>query len=158
MVDEGLTSTKSLTRLYPYRDAWSYYGLASGGIGFALPGAIGIRLAVPDRPLIAVIGDGSAMYTIQALWTAAHLRLPIVYVIANNQGYGILKQRLRRNHGLKPTVGMDLSDPPINFSALATSMGVKAQQVTEIAQVTPALSEALTHNGPTLLDVMIHNE
>ena len=158
VVDEGLTSTKSLTRLYPYRDAWSYYGLASGGIGFALPGAIGIRLAVPDRPLVAVIGDGSAMYTIQALWTAAHLRLPIVYVIANNQGYGILKQRLRRNHGLKPIVGMDLSDPPINFSALATSMGVKAQRVTEIAQVTPALSEALTHNGPTLLDVMIHNE
>ena len=112
LVDEGLTSSQAVTRLFAYQDAWSYYGLASGGIGFAVAGAIGIRLAVPNRPLVALIGDGSAMYNIQALWTAAHLQLPIVYIIANNGGYRILKQRIRKRYGLEHPVGMDLSAPP----------------------------------------------
>ena len=156
LVDEGLTSSQTLTQLFAYRDAWSYYGLASGGIGFAVAGAIGIRLAVPDRPIVAIIGDGSAMYNIQALWTAAHLRLPIIYVIANNGGYRILKQRILERHGLEHPIGMDFSDPPINFSALATSMGVKGQRITELDDIGPALTAALAHQGPSLLDVIVN--
>ncbi|MEE2790574.1 MAG: thiamine pyrophosphate-dependent enzyme [Acidobacteriota bacterium] len=157
LVDEGLTSSQAVTRLFAYQDAWSYYGLASGGIGFAVAGAIGIRLAVPNRPLVALIGDGSAMYNIQALWTAAHLRLPIVYVIANNGGYRILKQRIRKRYGLEHPVGMDLSAPPIDFAALATSMGVRSQRVTEPDEIAPALRTALAHEGPTLLDVIVNS-
>ena len=156
LVDEGLTSSQTLTRLFAYRDAWSYYGLASGGIGFAVAGAIGIRLAVPDRPIVAIIGDGSAMYNIQALWTAAHLRLPIIYVIANNRGYRILKQRIRERHGVEHPVGMDFSDPPIDFSVLAKSMGVRSQRITELDEIGPALAAALAHQGPSLLDVMVN--
>ena len=123
VVDEGLTSSLALPRLWPYRDERSYYGLASGGIGFAVAGAVGIRLAVPDRPVVAVIGDGSALYNIQALWTAAHLRLPMVYVIANNRGYRILKQRVRAGHGVERFVGMDFDDPPVDFAGLAPRWG-----------------------------------
>ena len=156
LIDEGLTSSQALTRLFAYRDAWSYYGLASGGIGFAVAGVIGIRLAVPDRPIVAIIGDGSAMYNIQALWTAAHLQLPIIYVIANNRGYRILKQRIRERHGVEHPVGMDFSDPPIDFSVLAKSMGVRSQRITEPGEIGPALAAALAHQGPSLLDVMVN--
>jgi benzoylformate decarboxylase len=156
LVDEGLTSSQTLTRLFAYRDAWSYYGLASGCIGFAVAGAIGISLAVPDRPIVAIIGDGSAMYNIQALWTAAHLRLPIIYVIANNGGYRILKQRILERHGLEHPIGMDFSDPPIDFSALAASMGVSGQRITEPGEIGPALEAALAHQGPSLLDVIVN--
>ena len=155
VVDEGLTSSLALPRLWPYRDDRSYYGLASGGIGFAVAGAVGIRLAVPDRPVVAVIGDGSALYNIQALWTAAHLRLPMVYVIANNRGYRILKQRVRAGHGVERFVGMDFDDPPVDFAGLAAAMGVRSRRVVEPAEVGPALEEALAHSGPTLLDVLV---
>ena len=155
VVDEGLTSTRALPQLVAYRDAWSYYGLASGGIGFAIAGAIGIRLAVPDRPLVAVIGDGSAMYNIQALWTAAHLKLQIVFVIANNREYRILKQRVRTRDDFTGFVGMDFRDPPIDFAALAAAMGVRALRVTEADAVETALRDALAHDGPTLLDVIL---
>ena len=155
IVDEGLTSTRVLPQLFPYRDARSYYGLASGGIGFAVAGAVGIRLAIPDRPVVAVIGDGSAMYNIQALWTAAHLGLRLVYVIANNGGYRILKQRVRAGHGVERFIGMDFTDPSIDFAALAGSMGVRASRITDADAVGPALLEALGHNGPTLLDVRV---
>ena len=155
VVDEGLTSSFALPRLWPYRDERSYYGLASGGIGFAVAGAVGIRLAVPDRPVVAVIGDGSALYNIQALWTAAHLRLPMVYVIANNRGYRILKQRVRAGHGVERFIGMDFDDPPIDFARLAASLGLWSRRVVEPADVAPALEEALGHPGPTLLDVVV---
>ena len=155
VVDEGLTSTRALPQLVAYRDAWSYYGLASGGIGFAIAGAIGIRLAVPDRPVVAVIGDGSAMYNIQALWTAAHLKLQIVFVIANNREYRILKQRVRTRDDFTGFVGMDFRDPPIDFAALAAAMGVRALRVTEADAVETALRDALAHDGPTLLDVIL---
>ena len=94
VVEEGLVSTHSLHNFLALRDTRSFFGLASGGIGFALAGAIGIHLAQPHRPLVAIIGDGSAMYSIQALWTAAHLDLPITYIICNNRSYRILKERL----------------------------------------------------------------
>ena len=140
VVDEGLTSSLALPRLWAYRDERSYYGLASGGIGFAVAGAVGIRLAVPGRPVVAVIGDGSALYNIQALWTAAHLRLPLVYVIANNRGYRILKQRVRAGHGVDRFVGMDFDDPPIDFAGLAAAMGVRSGRVADADEVGPAPS------------------
>ncbi len=99
LVNEGLTAATTLLDMLPFRDVGGFHAFASGGIGWAIAAAVGIQLARPERPLVAVIGDGSAMYTIQALWTAAHLNLPITYVIANNQGYRILKQRLLAFHG-----------------------------------------------------------
>ena len=155
VVDEGLTSSLALPRVWPYRDERSYYGLASGGIGFAVAGAVGIRLAVANRPVVAVIGDGSALYNIQALWTAAHLRLPMFYVIANNRGYRILKQRVRAGHGVERFVGMDFDDPPVDFAGLAAAMGLRSRRVVEAEDVQPAIEDALAHAGPSLLDVVV---
>ncbi len=155
VVDEGILSTRTLPALYPFRDAKSFFGLGSGGIGFAMAGAVGVQLALPDRPVVAIVGDGSAMYSIQALWTAANAKLPITYVIANNGGYRIIKERLKSFHGVEQYTGMEFKDPQIDFTGLARSMGVFARQITDPDDLAPAIGESTRRNGPTLLDVMV---
>ncbi len=155
VVEEALTSSLTLPAVLEQRDAKSFYGLASGGLGFALPGAIGVSLALPGRPVAAMIGDGSALYGIQALWTAAHLKLPITYVIANNRGYRILKERLISMRKTDRFVGMDIREPAIDYTALAGSMGVPGRRIVDPADIAPALREGLASGGPRLIEVMV---
>jgi len=155
VLDEALTSSASLPAFLPMRDRQSFYGLASGGLGFAVPGAVGVSLALPGRPVTAIVGDGAAMYGIQALWTAAHLALPITYVITHNRGYRILKERLVSMRKSDRFVGMDIRDPAIDFCALAQSMGVTARRITEPQDFAPALCEAAASGAPRLLEVMV---
>ena len=155
IVEEGILSARALPALYPFRDAKAFFGLGSGGIGFAMAGAVGVQLALPDRPIVAVIGDGSAMYSIQALWTAANAKLPITYVIANNGGYRIIKERLKSFHGVERYTGMEFKDPPIDFPGLARSMGAAAVQITDPDDIGPAIAESTCRNGPTLIDVVV---
>ncbi len=155
VVEEGLTSTFPLLSFLPLRDHQGFYGLASGGIGFAMAGAVGISIALPDRPVVAIVGDGSAMYSIQALWTAAHYKLPITYVIPNNHSYRILKERLVSFRKTDKFIGMDMDDPAIDFVGLAESMGVPARRLTDPADVGPALRESINSGGPRLLDVSV---
>jgi benzoylformate decarboxylase len=157
VVEEGLSSTFQLLNYLPLRDHQGFYGLASGGIGFAMAGAVGISIALPRRPVVAIVGDGSAMYSIQALWTAAHLKLPVTYVIPNNRGYRILKERLVSFRKTDKFIGMDMDEPAIDFVALAQSMGVPARRITEPEDVGPALREAAAANGPRLIDVRVAN-
>ncbi len=155
VVEEALTSSASLPGFLHLRDPKGYYGLASGGLGFGLPGAVGVSLAQPGRPVVAIIGDGSAMYGVQALWTAAHLKLPITYVIANNRSYRILKERLVSMRSTDRFTGMDIRDPEIDFTALARSLGMPARRVTRPEDIVPALREALEAGGPRLIEVMV---
>ncbi len=155
VVNEGLTTAQRLLDLLPYRDRYGFHGNASGGIGWGLPAAVGVQLAHPDRRVVALSGDGSALYSIQALWTAAHLELPITFVIANNKGYRILKQRLRAFHGSDADIGMDFTKPEIDFAGLARSFGVTAEHIAEPDAIRPALDAALARPGPTLLDVAV---
>lgn len=157
VVEEGLTSTSCLPGLLSMRDPRSFYGLASGGLGFGMPGAVGVALAQPGRPVVAVIGDGSVMYTPQALWTAAHLQLPITYVIANNRSYRILKERLVALRGTDRFVGMDFQDPRLDFVSLAASMGVPARRVTDPGDLVPALRDTHGRAGPSLIEVIVAN-
>jgi len=153
LVEEALTTSAPLPALLRQRDRQGYYGLASGGIGFAVAGAVGISLALPQRPVVALIGDGSAMYNIQALWTAARLKRPITYVIANNRGYRILKERLVSFRKTDKFVGMDIREPEIDFVRLAQSMGMPARRITEPQDILPALQAAIASGTPNLLDV-----
>ena len=155
VVDEGLVSSNSLLRVLPLRDRRSYYGLASGGLGFAVPGAVGLSLALPGRPIAVMVGDGSAMYSIQGLWTAAHLELPITYVVANNRSYRIIKERLVSFRKTDKFTGMDLRDPEIDFVALAQSMGLAARRVTDPQDVSGALKESMKLGKPNLLDIRV---
>ncbi len=157
VVDETISSGAGLRTFLRSDDARSFFGLRGGGIGWGLPAAIGVKLALPDRPVVGLIGDGSAMYTVQALWTAAHQKLPVVLVILNNASYRILKVRTHAMKGLAVQhdryVGMDLDSPRVDFVGLARSLGVAAEGVSKTAEVGPALARALASGGPTLLDV-----
>jgi len=155
VVNEGLTSSRHLTDLIPYRDRYGFHALASGGIGWGVPAAVGAALAQAPRQVLCYSGDGSAMYSIQALWTAAHLKLPVTYVIANNGGYRIIKQRLKSFHGNDRFIGMDFADPKIDFAALARSMGMPAEHVLDPDAVAPALRRAFSTPGPKLLDIVV---
>jgi benzoylformate decarboxylase len=155
VVDEGLVSTYSLPKFLALAGPRDYYGLASGGLGFAVPGAVGISMALPGRRVAVMVGDGSAMYGIQGLWTAAHERLPITYIVANNRGYRIIKERLVSFRKTDRFTGMDLRDPDIDFVSLAASLGLAARRVTDPQDIAPALREAFASGAPSVVDVRV---
>ena len=157
VVEEALTAAPFLASLLPMRDANSFYGLASGGLGFAVPGSVGISLAQPGRPVVAAIGDGSAMYGIQALWTAAHLKLPITYVIINNRSYRIIKERLVASRKSDRFVAMDMKDPAIDFAGMARSLGLAAVCVNDPAELATALKKAIDSGLPNLIEVIVED-
>lgn len=130
-----------------------------GGIGPGLPGTLGAQLARPDRKVVGVCSDGAAMYSITALWTAAHHRIPATFVMLNNASYRILKLNMLEYLGPaargRQFIGMDLTDPPLRFDRLAEAMGVPARRVEQPAELAPALREALAHAGPFLVDVVL---
>jgi benzoylformate decarboxylase len=155
LVDEGLTSSRHINALRPHRDRYGYHALASGGIGWGLPASVGVSLANPDRPVVCFSGDGSAMYSIQALWTAAHHKLPLTVVIVNNGGYRIIKQRLLAFHGDDHYVGMDFVDPRVDFTGMAKALGLEATRITDASELKPKLSSAFNSRGPKLIEVMV---
>ena len=155
VVNEGLTTAEPLLSHLAYRDRHGYFGLPSGGIGWAIAASVGIQLAQPDRPVVSVIGDGSAMYSIQALWSAANMKLPITYVICDNKGYRIIKQRLKAFHNNENFIGMDFTHPEIDFVGLAQSLGMTARRVTNPADIRQAIAEGVRSGKPNLIDVMV---
>jgi benzoylformate decarboxylase len=155
LVDEGLTSSRQMLALRPHRDRYGYHALASGGIGWGLPASVGVSLANPDRPVVCFSGDGSAMYSIQALWTAAHHKLPLTVVIVNNGGYRIIKQRLLAFHGDDHYVGMDFVDPPVDFCGVAKALGLEAIRITEAGDLKSTLTSAFKRPGAKLIEVMV---
>jgi len=155
VVDEGIISTRALLKFLPIRDRYGYFGNASGGIGWGIAAALGIQIAHPERRVVAVIGDGSAMYSIQALWTAAHLKLPITFIIANNGGYRIIKERLLAFHDNDQYIAMDFKDPAIEFADLAKSLGMPAHRIETGAAFEEAYHAANNAEGPTLLEVVV---
>jgi benzoylformate decarboxylase len=155
VVDETLTASPAISALLPMDNPQAYYGLASGGLGFGMAGAVGVALAQPTRPVVATIGDGSAMYSIQSLWTAAHLKLNITYVIINNRSYRIIKERLLAMRGTDDFVAMDMDNPAIDFAGLAKSMGMPSQVVTDPTQLADVLKGAMASGGPNLVEVIV---
>lgn len=155
LVDEGLTSSRYIPALRSHRDRYGYHALASGGIGWGLPASVGVSLANPERPVICYVGDGSAMYSIQALWTAAHHKLPLTVVLINNGGYRIIKQRLLAFGGDDHFVGMDFKDPLVDFAGLAKALGAEAVRVSAPHDLPPILSSAFKRPGAKLIEVVV---
>lgn len=155
VVEEALLSSRQLPNLLAYRGRNDFFALDSGGIGFAIAGAVGVSLAHPTRPVVAIIGDGSALYSFQALWTAANKNLSITYVICNNSSYRILKERLLAFHGNDNFIGMDMRDPAIDFTGMAQSLGVWAERVETIEDFSEVLRASYEREGPKLIDVKV---
>jgi len=159
VIDETVSSGAGLRSFLRSDDPQSFYGLRGGGIGWGLPAALGVKLALPGRPVVALVGDGSAMYTCQALWTAAHDKIAVVFVILNNTSYRILKQRLRAQRGAAAQVdryvGMELVDPPIDYVGLARSLGIAAERATTVHAATVLVARGLKSGAPLLIEVPI---
>lgn len=159
LVDESQTSgvfLPSLTAGAPRHDVLT---LTGGAIGQGLPNAIGAAIACPDRPVIALAGDGSAMYTIQALWTMARERLNVTNIIFNNASYAILNVELQRvgasGNGDKARSQLDLSQPGIDFVQLGNSLGVHSVRAQTAEEFCVALENALRSPGPHLIEAVV---
>jgi len=155
VVDEGVTSSGTINDVLPYTDRYSYFGNSSGGIGWGIAAAVGVQEAQPDRQVVAIIGDGSAMYAIQALWTAANRKQQTVFVLCNNQGYTVLKQRMKLFHDNDKPIGMDFISPPLDGVALAKGFGVAGERASTPDEFEAAFQRGLAHDGPYLVEAMM---
>ena len=154
VVDEAIT-TGAYVRGFHQRGR--YFFCRGGGLGWGMPAALGISLAGDRAPVLCIVGDGSAMYSPQALWTAAHERLPVVFAVVNNRQYLILKRNLPPPEG-RVYPGLDLDEPPVDFVALARSMGVPATLVEKAGDVSDAVQSAWRGGGPHLRELPIAHE
>jgi benzoylformate decarboxylase len=162
LFDESITAGGFLMRYLRFEDTGRHYRAIGGGLGPGMPAPIGIKLARPEQPVLSIIGDGASLYTIQALWTAAHHGIPVTWVIANNRSYRILKLNmldyLAEGAAGREFVEMDITEPALDFSAIAASFGVKGARVERAEDIGDALREAQSSGQPRLLDIVIDGD
>ena len=155
VVEEAPSSRSAMQQHLPILHSETFYTMCSGGLGHGLPAAVGVAMAKPGARVIALIGDGSAMYSIQALWSAAQLRLPITIVVLKNGRYAAL-QEFGKVFGYgpgDPVAGTEL--PDLDFVALAAGHGVKAVRVEKPDELREVLAAALQSSGPMLVEIEV---
>jgi benzoylformate decarboxylase len=159
VVDEAITTGVYVRGFHHWTEPGRYFFCTGGGLGWGMPAACGVSLGHGGAPVLCVVGDGSAMYSPQALWTAASEELPVVFAVVNNRQYKILKGYLQGMGGSAARtgrfIGMDLDDPPVDFLALARSMGVDATAVEHAGDVGDAVKAALAAGRPHVLELSI---
>jgi acetolactate synthase-1/2/3 large subunit len=159
VVDEALTSGVGLTELTSSGPRHDWLSLTGGAIGDGLPMALGAAVACPDRPVIGIQADGSAMYTISALWSYAREQADITTIICDNGSYAILEHELSRvgaaSDGKRARQLLDLSGPGLDFVSIAQGMGVPATRATTAEELAEQLRRALTEPGPHLIDAVL---
>lgn len=159
LVDEAITSGLMLGPMTAGAPRHDLITLTGGAIGQGLPNAIGAAIACPDRPVLALIGDGTSMYTIQSLWTMAREQLNVTSIIFNNASYSVLNVELERvgaeEAGPKAKSQLDLRGPVLNFAQLAQGMGVHGVRVSTAEELLKALEYALAHPGPHLIEAVV---
>jgi benzoylformate decarboxylase len=152
LVEEIPSHRPLMQKFMPMRGQDSFYTMASGGLGYSLPAAVGMALGRRNARTVCLIGDGSAMYSIQALWTAAQRKLPLTVVVINNSGYGAMRS-FSQVMQVRNVPGLEL--PGIDFVKLAESMGCHAVRVTKSSELAAALKQGLSHDGTSLVEVIV---
>ncbi len=159
--DEALTNSPALTAFLQPCEPNRFFQTRGGSLGTALAGGLGLQAAHKGRTVVAVSGDGGAMYVLQALWSAVRHNLPVKFVICNNRSYRLLQANISQFWSERGITGrdfptsFDLSKPALNFADLANGFGVASLRVDTVDQVGAAIDQALAHNGPFLLDVSL---
>ncbi|MCP1763060.1 benzoylformate decarboxylase [Bradyrhizobium japonicum] len=152
LVEEVPSHRPAMQKFMPMRGQDSFYTMASGGLGYSLPAAVGMALGKPKSRTVCLIGDGSAMYSIQALWTAAQRKLPLTIVVINNSGYGAMRS-FSRVMQVRNVPGLEL--PGIDFVRLAEGMGCHAVRVSKAAELGEALKRGMAFEGTSLVEVVV---
>ncbi len=159
VVDEAITTGVYVRGFHHWDEPGRYFCCSGGGLGWAMPAACGVSLAGGGRPVLCAVGDGSAMYSPQALWSAAHEGLPVVFAVVNNRQYKILKGSLAAMGGSSARtgrfVGMDIVEPDVDFVGLAASMGVAGTRVEHAGEIGGVVADAFAAGGPHLIEVPI---
>jgi len=152
VVEEAPSHRPVMHKFMPMRGQDSFYTMASGGLGYSLPASVGMALGRPGIRTVCLIGDGSAMYSIQALWTAAQRKLPLTVVVINNGGYGAMRS-FSQVMQVRNVPGLEL--PGIDFVKIAQGMGCDAVRVSKSSELASALKRGLAHDGASLIEVMV---
>lgn len=152
LVEEVPSHRPAMQKFMPMPGQDSFYTMSSGGLGYSLPAAVGMALGKPKQRTVCLIGDGSAMYSIQALWTAAQRKLPLTVVVINNSGYGAMRS-FSQVMQVRNVPGLEL--PGIDFVRLAEGMGCDAVRVTKAAELGDALKRGMAHAGTNLVEVVV---
>ncbi|WP_070999231.1 thiamine pyrophosphate-binding protein [Methylobacterium sp. C1] len=160
IVDEAPATLTHLRTFLDSPSAHQYAAMRGGVLGWGMPAAVGFSLGLDRAPVVCVVGDGAAMYSPQALWTAAHEKLPVTFVVINNAEYNILKTFMKGQAHYASVranrfIAMDLTDPRVDFPALAASMGVPARRVTRAADIAPAIEAGIRSGGANLVEVVV---
>lgn len=152
VVEEVPSHRPAMQKFMPMPGQDSFYTMASGGLGYSLPAAVGMALGKPKQRTVCLIGDGSAMYSIQALWTAAQRKLPLTVLVINNSGYGAMRS-FSQVMQVRNVPGLEL--PGIDFVRLAEGMGCHAVRVTKAADLGEALKRGMAHEGTSLIEIVV---
>ncbi|MGH8678348.1 MAG: thiamine pyrophosphate-dependent enzyme, partial [Burkholderiales bacterium] len=152
LLEEAPSHRNALHEFFPVTASSGFYACASGGLGWALPAAVGVALGEPTRKVICVVGDGSSLYSIQGLWSAVREKLPIAFVILNNSGYGALKS-FGRMLQIPGAPGHEV--PGVDFVAVAQGFGCKAVRAATTRELDLALQHAFAANEPYLVDACL---
>ena len=160
VIDDAVTTRDALFDSIDFDAPGGMYGGRGGALGWGVGAAMGAKLANPDRPVVAVVGDGSAMMTVQGFWTAANEGIPVVYVVCNNRSYRILKLNIDRYRSMVDADGesryMGMDFPiALDVAGMARSMGVDARTIDDPSDVAPATRAAIESGRPAVLDVVI---
>ena len=162
IADDAVTTRDALYGALEFDEPGSTFGGRGGALGWGMGGGMGVKLAHPERPVVAIVGDGSAMMTVQGLWTAANENIPVVYIICNNASYRILKlnmdaykkEVLEEESPRSHYLGMDFPIP-LDIAGMAEAMGVYGRKIEDPAEIGPVLRHALDLGKPAVLDIVI---
>jgi benzoylformate decarboxylase len=160
IVDDCWSCSPILRRTIDFKEPQSFQRTRGGSIGWGMPGSLGVKLACLERPVVAVVGDGSSMWSIQSLWTAAHYDIPVTYLICSNASYcqvKLMKTLLMGEKAKGRYLGMDLDEPRIDFCQLAQAMGVHGQKVERPGQLREVLDSVLGLGKPAVVEVLIES-
>jgi benzoylformate decarboxylase len=152
LVEEVPSHRPAMQKFMPMPGQDSFYTMSSGGLGYSLPAAVGMALGKPSSRTVCLIGDGSAMYSIQALWTAAQRKLPLTVVVINNSGYGAMRS-FSQVMQVRNVPGLEL--PGIDFVRLAEGVGCHAVRVTKAAELDEALRRGMAFDGTSLVEIVV---
>lgn len=160
IVDEAVATSIHLREFLDSSSPSQYSFSRGGALGWGMPAAVGFSLGLERAPVVSIAGDGAALYSPQAIWTAAHERLPVTFIVINNRQYEILKKSIRSQSGYRSVhanrfIAMDLVDPAIDFLSLAASMGVAARRIERAGDIAPALEAALSSGTANLLEIPV---
>ena len=162
--DEALTNSPPISRYVQPQRTGDYFLTRGGSLGVGFPGAIGVKVAHPNRTVVGFSGDGGAMYTIQALWSAVRHQLDVKFVVCNNHSYKLLQLNVLaywQELGIAPRpypLSFDLSRPDIQFADLARAMGADGVRVERPEEIGPAIERMLAHQGPFLIDLVLEGD